>query len=76
VILDRHLAGSEYVVGRQPAIADFSMMAYLSYPNDETGYDLAVSHSSVHAWLGRLSRLPGWLSPYDLLQCKRLVHFV
>jgi glutathione S-transferase len=74
-ILDRHLADRDYVVGRQSSIVDFSMMAYLSYPNDETGYDLAVSHTSVHAWLGRLAKLPGWRSPYDLLPGKRLKHF-
>jgi glutathione S-transferase len=74
-ILDRHLASSKYAVGQQPTIADFSMMAYLSYPNDETGYDLAASHKSVHAWLKRLAQLPGWQSPYDLLPGTRLKHF-
>ena len=27
------------------------MMAYLSYPGDETGYDFAMSHPAIHAWL-------------------------
>lgn len=74
-ILDRRLAGGDYVVGRQPTIADFSLTGYLSYPKDETGYDFAVSHKSVHAWLNRLARLPGWRPPYDLLPGQRLVHF-
>jgi glutathione S-transferase len=74
-ILNQHLARGDYVVGRRPTIVDFSMMAYRSYPNDETGYDLADSHPSVHAWLGRLARLPGWCSPYELLPGQRLVHF-
>ncbi len=74
-ILDGHLQKSPFAVGEQPTVADFSMMAYLSYPSDETGYDLAVSHPAVHAWLGRIAALPGWRSPYELLPGKRLVHF-
>jgi glutathione S-transferase len=74
-ILDTHLRGANFVIGQGPTVADFSMMAYLSFPSDETGYDLAVSHPSVHAWLGRLAAIPGWRSPYDLLPGKRMEHF-
>jgi len=51
------------------------MMAYLHYPADETGYDLAASHPAINAWLGRMSQLPGWKSAYDLLPGKRLTHY-
>jgi glutathione S-transferase len=51
------------------------MIAYLSYPIDETGYDFAVSHPAVNAWLLRVASLPGWQSPYDLLPGKRLTHY-
>ena len=74
-ILNSHLLHNAYVIGDKPTVADFSLMAYVSYPNDETGYDLAVSHPAVHAWLGRIAQLPGWRSPYDLLPGKRLVHY-
>jgi glutathione S-transferase len=74
-ILDKHLRSASFAVGHGPTIADFSMMAYLSYPSDETGYDFAVSHPSVHAWLSRLAEIPGWQPPYDLLPGKRLEHF-
>jgi glutathione S-transferase len=74
-ILDRHLQGSDFAAGDQPTVADFSLMAYLSFPMDETGYDLAASHPAVHAWLGRIAQLPGWRGPYDLLPGKRLVHY-
>jgi len=74
-ILDQHLQGSAFAAGDRPTVADFSLMAYLSYPNDETGYDLSVSHPSIHAWLGRIAQLPGWRSPYDLLPGQRLVHY-
>ena len=74
-ILDGHLRTSAFVVGDRPTIADVSTMAYLSYPSDETGYDLGVSHPAVHAWLNRIAQLPGWRAPYDLLPGKRLVHY-
>jgi hypothetical protein len=34
------------------------MMGYLSFPAEETGYDLTVSHPALHAWLSRLAALP------------------
>ena len=74
-ILDGHLQKSAFAVGDAPTIADISMMAYLHYPSDETGYDLETSHPAVHAWLRRMSGLPGWRSAYDLLPGKRLVHY-
>jgi glutathione S-transferase len=74
-ILEQHLKRSAFAVGDRPTIADFSMMAYLHYPSDETGYDLAVSHPAVSAWLGRVAGLPGWRSAYDLLPGKRLTHY-
>ena len=42
---------------------------------DETGYDLAVSHPAIKAWLGRMAQLPGWKSAYDLLPGERLTHY-
>jgi glutathione S-transferase len=74
-ILDGHFQNNAFVVGEKPTVADFSLMAYLSYPKDETGYDLAVSHPAVRTWLGRIAQLPGWRSPYDPLPGKRLVHY-
>lgn len=75
-ILDSHLQGHAFVAGGRPTVADFSLMAYLSYPDDETGYDLASSHAAVQAWLDRIAQLAGWVAPYDLLPGKRLVHYV
>jgi glutathione S-transferase len=44
----------------------------LSFPKEEAGYDIAVSHPAIHGWLGRVAKLPGWRPPYDLLPGKRL----
>jgi glutathione S-transferase len=66
-IADKHLAGSSYVVGDKPTIADFSLAGYVYYPADETEIDVATSYPHVHAWSERLKALPGWKHPYDLL---------
>jgi glutathione S-transferase len=71
-ILERHLKANAFAIGNRPTVADFSMMAYLHYPVSETGYDFALSHPAVHAWLQRIAALPGWQSAYDLLPGKRL----
>ena len=74
-ILDGHLKTHAFAAGDRPSVADFSLMAYLSYPSAETGYDLAVSHPAIHAWLGRIAEIPGWRAPYDLLPGQRLRHY-
>jgi glutathione S-transferase len=74
-VLEQHLQKSAFAVGDRPTVVDFSMMAYLHYPGDETGYDFATSHPAVHAWLRRIAALPGWQSAYDLLPGQRLKHY-
>jgi glutathione S-transferase len=74
-VIDRRLSDHAFIIGDKATVADISMIAYLSYPADETGFDLATSHPAVHAWLGRVAELPGWRPPYDLLPGKRLVHY-
>jgi glutathione S-transferase len=71
-ILELHLQNRSFVVGGRATVADISMVGYLSFPKEEAGYDLATSHPAVDAWLGRVAKLPGWRSPYDLLPGKRL----
>jgi glutathione S-transferase len=75
-IIERHFQDRPFVAGNLPTIADLSMIAYLSFPSDETGYDLATSHPAVQAWLARVAAIPGWRAPYDLLPGKRLRKYV
>ena len=75
-IVDRHVRDRSFVVGGKATVADLSMAAYLSFPKEETGYDLAVTHPAVHAWLGRIAALANWRAPYDLLPGKRLHCYV
>ena len=74
-ILDQHMQKNSFAIGERPTVADISMMAYLHYPADETGYDLAASHPAISAWLDRMAQLLGWKSAYDLLPGRRLTHY-
>lgn len=66
-IVDKRLAGRTWMVGDRPTIADISMCAYLFYPADEYGFDVAQQHKNIGAWLDRVRALPGWKHPYDLM---------
>jgi glutathione S-transferase len=74
-ILEAHVASSAFVVGDKPTVADFSMMAYLHFPADETGYDFAATHPAIRGWLDRIAAIPGWKSAYELLPGQRLTHY-
>jgi glutathione S-transferase len=71
-ILQGHMETRAFVAGDRPTIADLSMIGYLYFPKDESGYDLAASHPAIRAWLDRVAALPGWVAPYDLLPGQRL----
>ena len=64
-IVDQHLRNREYLLGRRPTIADFSLVGYLYYRED-TGVDLGRFPNLV-AWSERIAALPGWKHPYDLM---------
>ena len=74
-ILEAHLTDRAWTAAETATIADLSLCAYLSFPADETGYDLPASHPAVAAWLGRIAALPGWRAPYDLLPGRRLARY-
>jgi glutathione S-transferase len=74
-ILELHLQQNAFAAGERPTIADISMIAYLHYPADETGYDFEVSHPAIKAWLQRVSALPGWRPAYELLPGRRLTRY-
>jgi glutathione S-transferase len=71
-IVEKHLAGSKFMVGDTPTIADFSVAGYVFYPVEEHGYDWGKSHPNIHAWTERVRALPGWKDPYDLMPGARI----
>ena len=75
-IIETRFSEQAFLTGDTPTIADLSMIAYLSFPTHESGYDFAVSHPAVHGWLQRVAAIPGWVSPYDLLPGQRLKIYV
>jgi glutathione S-transferase len=75
-ILERRLSGQVFVVSDRPTVVDLSMVAYLHFPKEETGYDLATSHPAINAWLKRIRAIPGWRGAYELLPGQRLPRYV
>ena len=75
-ILEGQVRDRPFIAGGQPTVADLSMTGYLAFPTVESGYDLAVSHPAISAWLQRIAALPGWKAPYDLLPGQRLRCYV
>jgi len=64
-ILNKHLAGREYVVADRLTIADLSLCGYLFF-SDEIGVDWA-HYPHVRDWLARIRSEPHWAHPYDLM---------
>lgn len=64
-IVDLHLSGSPFIVGKRATIADISMCGYLFF-GEELGVPLE-EYSNILKWLDRIRALPGWKHPYDLL---------
>ncbi len=66
-IVNKRLEKSQFLVADRPTIADISMTAYLYYPAEEFGFDIAKEHPAIGAWLKRMQALPGWAHPYDIM---------
>ena len=63
--LNSHLEGQAWIAGDAPSIADTACCGYLYYP-EPFGFNRA-DWPHLDAWLTRLSALPGWKHPYDLM---------
>jgi glutathione S-transferase len=71
-IVEKHLQNRSYVLGDRLTIADLSMVGYLYFPTEETGYDLPTSHPNIAAWAKRVMSEAGWRGPYEIMPGKRL----
>jgi glutathione S-transferase len=66
-IVDKRLGNAPFMLGNRATIADLSLCAYLYYPAEEFGFDIASTHKNIGAWLERIKALPGWKHPYELM---------
>ncbi len=64
-ILDDALAGHSWLVGDNLTIADISCCGYLFYP-EPFGFERS-DWPNIDGWLTRISEVPGWKAPYDLM---------
>jgi glutathione S-transferase len=71
-IVDKHLAGREFMVGQGPTVADISLCGYLFYPVEESGYEIVSRFPNIASWLQRVRAIPGWANPYDILPGERI----
>jgi glutathione S-transferase len=71
-VVDKHLAGREYIVGEDLTIADMSLSGYMFFPADESGYVLEERFPNLAAWRDRLKQAPGWGDPYEVLPGERI----
>jgi len=68
-IVDKHLANANFLVGDRLTIADLSLAGYVYLP-EETGIDMA-EFPHIAAWKERISDMPGWRHPHDLMPGKK-----
>jgi glutathione S-transferase len=64
-IVDKHLSAHAFLVADRPTIADFSLAGYAFY--DEPTGIARSDYPALAAWTERISALPGWRHPYDLM---------
>jgi glutathione S-transferase len=72
-IVDKRLASAPFLLGARPTIADISLVAYLYYPAEEFGFDIAKDYPAIGAFMERIKALPGWQHPYELMPGHPLV---
>jgi|TARA_B100000446_G_scaffold182958_1_gene202292 glutathione S-transferase len=63
--LERALENRDWIAAATPSMADLTCCSYLYYPEPFT-FDRA-DYPNIDAWLSRISALPGWKHPYDLM---------
>jgi glutathione S-transferase len=61
--MERHLAGTQYLVGDRYSVADISLYAY-THVADEGDFDLS-GYPAVSAWLDRVAGQPGHITIDD-----------
>ncbi len=63
--LEGELSERRWLVGDEPTAADLACCGYLFYP-EPFGFR-REDWPAIDRWLDRISKLPGWKHPYDLM---------
>lgn len=66
-VVEKRLANHRFITGARPTIADISMVGYLYFPPEETGFDIPADYPNIATWIARISSLDGWQGPFDLI---------
>ena len=61
-VLGTHLAGRDWILGRNPSYTDFRMASFLPF-NDVAALPVEDT-PTLAAWLHRLETLPSWADPF------------
>ncbi|MGO4336367.1 glutathione S-transferase family protein [Labrys sp. KB_33_2] len=64
-IVDKHLAGRDFLVADRLTIADLSLAGYVFF-EEETGLPFQA-YSNILAWRARIAAMPGWKLPYEMV---------
>lgn len=64
-VLNAHLTGRDWIVGKGITNADISCCGYLFYP-EPFGFD-RKDWPEIDRWLSNIEGLDGWKHPYDLM---------
>jgi glutathione S-transferase len=64
-VLEKHLAGRNWVAADRATIADLSICGYLFWP-EQIGIDWK-EYPNIDAWLKRIAALPGYKRPEELM---------
>jgi glutathione S-transferase len=64
-VLDRHLAGRDWIVGSDLSTADLSCAGYMFFP-EHYDFDWGTV-PNVTAWRDRIAALPRWKHPHELM---------
>lgn len=66
-VLDAHLSNREWIAADRPTTADIACSGYLFYPREEYQWTDDEVFVNIDAWKERVSAIPGWKHPYDLM---------
>lgn len=58
-VIEQELAGSKYLVGNEPTIADVAAYSYIAHAPE--GNVSLADYTNVRAWLARIEALPGFV---------------